>query len=79
MSDEEPIEAESLSDLGYTAFEKWEYKPIIHKMEHRQPWIGFADSFYRASLVLVDNREGKVFFEDIAFWSVLTKMPLRKM
>jgi hypothetical protein len=39
MSDEEPIEAESLSDLGYTAFEKWEYKPIIYKLEHRQPWI----------------------------------------
>jgi hypothetical protein len=65
MSDEELPKHDSLSDFQYSAFEKWEYKPIIFDVGHPQSWINFADSFYQASLILVKGREGHVFYEDI--------------
>ena len=39
MSDKE--NQESLADYGYTAFEKWDYKPFVFVAEHPKPWISF--------------------------------------
>jgi hypothetical protein len=55
----------SYSDYGYTAFEKWPYKPIIHEEPHEQAWIDFGESFYRASAALVDGVAGGSHSEDI--------------
>ena len=41
--------------FAYTAFEKWKYKPIIHKAEHAQLWRDLGDSFFSASLLLVEK------------------------
>lgn len=41
--------------VGYSAFEKWEYKQLIHVGEYRKSWISFRESFYRASEIIVGN------------------------
>ena len=47
-------EQENKPDLfEYTAFQHWEYRPIIHKSEHKQSWRSMTESFYRASEFLV--------------------------
>lgn len=45
----------SFSDYGYTAFEHWDYQPFIHVLEDGKSWIGFSESFYRASELIIDN------------------------
>jgi hypothetical protein len=63
---EEIVTDFSFSDFDYTAFEKWDYKPIIYEQPHEQPWVDFGESFYRASRVLVDGRGPEPgFYEDI--------------
>jgi len=50
----------------YTAFEKWDYRPIIYEEPQGQVWLDFGQSFYRASLTLINGRPGEgVFFEDL--------------
>lgn len=44
MLDGGPV-TDSRSDHEYTAFEKWNYRPIIYEQPHAQAWIDFADSF----------------------------------
>ena len=39
----------------YTAFEKWRYDNIFYPESHPKSWLDIADSFYRASLVLVEG------------------------
>jgi hypothetical protein len=55
MSDEERAKPESLADYGYTAFEKWDYRPFVYVQDANKPWISFKESFYRASEVIIDN------------------------
>lgn len=55
----------SLSDDEYTAFEKWSYKPIIYEDPHDRAWIDFGQSFYQASLILVNGRRSEGFYEDL--------------
>jgi|HubBroStandDraft_4_1064222.scaffolds.fasta_scaffold497637_1 hypothetical protein len=50
---EEAEDPKSLSDFGYTAFERWDYKPIIYKLDHDQSWIDMAQSFYRGGHGLI--------------------------
>jgi hypothetical protein len=53
MGDEEKQDA--VLDDGYTAFQKWEYKPFIYVDKQAKPWISFKESFYRASEVIIKN------------------------
>ncbi len=47
-------ERESL--LGdYTAFQKWEFDKIFYAESHPKSWLDIAESFYRASLHLVEG------------------------
>jgi len=55
MGDEERAKPESLSDWGYTAFERWDYRPFVHLLEANKPWVSFQESFYRASEIIIDN------------------------
>ena len=54
MPDDIKAEAPS-GDWRYTAFEHWEYKPLLYKMELKQEWVDLADGFYQGSRVLVDG------------------------
>jgi hypothetical protein len=56
---------ESLYSLGYTALDEWDYKPIIYKLDHTQPWIDMGDSFYYGSLALVKGVVNGTLNEDI--------------
>src|SRR6516165_6135401 len=53
MGDEEKLE--SLADNGYTAFEKWDYNPLVFVAERPKPWISFKESFYRGSEFIIKN------------------------
>ena len=55
MPEEESAEPESFPDYGYTAFEKWDYRPFVYVQDANKPWISFKESFYRASEVIIDN------------------------
>jgi hypothetical protein len=47
-------EPETVSLLGdYTAYQKWRYDKIIYLQSSPKSWLDIANSFYRASLVLV--------------------------
>jgi hypothetical protein len=49
-------ESEWESLLGdYTAFQKWEYDKIFYPESHPKSWLDLAESFYRASLHLVEG------------------------
>jgi hypothetical protein len=39
----------------YTAFQKWEYDKIFYAESHPKSWLDIAESFYRASLLLVEG------------------------
>jgi len=60
-----PSEDQSPAADEYTAFEKWPYKQIIYKTEHKQSWRNVADSFFRASLLLAKGVARRQLFEDI--------------
>jgi hypothetical protein len=53
MDDEELVSEAKV--LDFTAFQRWEYRPIIHKADHPQLWRNLADSFFRASIFLVEK------------------------
>lgn len=54
------------SDYGYTAFEKWTFKPIIYEEPQERTWIDFGQSFYQTSLILVNGRPSEgAFLEDV--------------
>jgi len=53
--EKEEEKPESMSDFGYTAFEKWEYKPIIYKLDHDQSWIDLTQSYYRGAYALIEG------------------------
>jgi hypothetical protein len=55
----------SMSACGYTAFEHWDYKPIICKLDQHQSWINMAESFYRGSYGLVEGVVRGQLHEDI--------------
>ena len=55
MAEENPEKPESFSDYGYTAFERWGYRPFIYVHEQPKSWISFKESFYRASEIIIDN------------------------
>lgn len=65
MANEEPNRPESLADYGYTAFEKWDYPPLIYMSESAKPWIDFGESFYRASELIIGNLAQGRGFPDI--------------
>ena|SRR6266853_973801 len=60
-----PEEIREPALFRYTAFEHWEYKPIIYKSEHKQSWRSMTESFYRASEFLVKAVVGREANEDI--------------
>jgi hypothetical protein len=69
MQDEEFPKPESFADYGYTAFETWEYRPLIYVLEANKSWIDFKESFYRASELIVDrltNGHGLMDIEGVA-------------
>jgi hypothetical protein len=43
------------SEFGYTAFEKWSYNSFITVLPDEKTWIDYGDSFYRASVILIDK------------------------
>jgi hypothetical protein len=49
----------------YTAFEKWNYKQVIHKTERKQSWRSLADSFFRASQDLVHGVVARELYGDV--------------
>lgn len=56
MNDEESPKPElSFADYGYTAFEKWKYRQIIYVQEANKTWIDFGESFYRATVIIIDR------------------------
>jgi hypothetical protein len=56
VEDAEAKENEGESLLGdYTAFQKWEYDKIFYSESHPKSWLDIAESFYRASLHLVEG------------------------
>lgn len=64
MPDEQSPKPESFADYGYTAFEEWDYRPLIHVLEANKAWIDFKESFYRASELIVDRlTQGHGFME----------------
>lgn len=40
---------------GYTAFQKWQYDKIFYAESHPKSWLDIGESFYRASLLLVEG------------------------
>jgi len=60
-----PEEVREPEQFRYTAFEHWEYKPIIYKSEHKQSWRSMTESFYRAGESLVKAVVGRKANEDI--------------
>jgi hypothetical protein len=63
MPDEE--ELKSMSDFGYTAFEKWEYRPIIYKLDEDQSWIDMAQSYYRGACGLIEGVVKRTLNQDV--------------
>lgn len=53
MSAEQAGEQEPFAD--YTAFQMWDYKPLVHVLERKKPWISYKESFYRASELINDD------------------------
>ncbi|HWW15185.1 MAG TPA: hypothetical protein VN310_11035 [Candidatus Dormibacteraeota bacterium] len=47
-------ETTSLLD-GYTAFQKWEYDKVFYAESSPKSWLDIGESFYRASLLLVEG------------------------
>jgi hypothetical protein len=39
----------------YTAFQKWDYEKVFYAESHPKSWLDIAESFYRASLHLVEG------------------------
>jgi hypothetical protein len=65
-----PPEARPAADVvpdrfEYTAFEKWDYKQIIYKTDHEQSWRDLPDSFYRASVALVQGVAARQLYDDV--------------
>jgi hypothetical protein len=61
--------ASQKSDVGsllddYTAFQKWEYDKIFYAEPHPKSWLDIAESFYRASLHIVEGVGGDRLNED---------------
>lgn len=50
---------------GYTAFQHWNYEPIIYKVDHKQSWRDVGESFYRASALLVAKLAAGELSEDV--------------
>lgn len=65
MSDEEASKPESLSDYGYTAFEKWDYRQIIYKTDQEQSWRDMGNSYFMACRPLVATLAAGQLREDI--------------
>jgi hypothetical protein len=67
MAEEEiPEKTESVSDHGYTAFEHHEYVSLIHvSKDQEKSWLDMGQSFYRASLHLVEGVASGALNEDI--------------
>lgn len=49
----------------YTAFQKWEYDKIFYAESHPKSWLDIAESFYRASLHLIEGVAEERLNEDI--------------
>lgn len=56
-------EKKSLLD-DYTAFQKWEYDKVFYAESHPKSWLDIGESFYQASLVLVEGVAGDRLNED---------------
>jgi hypothetical protein len=53
MDDEELVSEAKV--LDFTAFQRWEYRQIIYKADRPQLCRNLADSFFRASVLLVEK------------------------
>jgi hypothetical protein len=49
------LDTETLLPREYTAFQKWEFDKIFYAESSFKSWLDLADSFYRASVVLMDG------------------------
>jgi hypothetical protein len=53
MGDEEQAKPDSFAEYGYTAFDKWDYVPIIYTTEHKQSWRDMGNSYFMACRPLI--------------------------
>jgi hypothetical protein len=63
MCNDELDAADALPD--YTAFEKWEYQPVIYNSDQRHWWRNVADSYFYACEPLVQDLAAGKLREDI--------------
>lgn len=53
------------NDNPDTAFEKWEYKPVIIKLPEKRSWFNLGGTFYRASYAIIEGIVKGNLFEEI--------------
>lgn len=58
-------EPDDAASLGYSAFQQRNYAPIIYKVEQKQSWRDVGQSFYRASMRLVEELAAGRLNEDV--------------
>jgi len=58
----EPEIPEPRGNDGYSAYQRWEYRPFISVLNDEKAWIDYTESFYRASELLFQGlAEGRGF------------------
>lgn len=64
---EAPIAVRITNDGGdpYTACDKWEYRPLTTKLDHKQSWINLAASFYRGGHALIEGVVKGNLYQDV--------------
>jgi len=58
-------------DSGYTAFEHWDYQPIIWPLDQNQFWRDMAGSYFRACLPLAEALAAGKLNEDVEGTAVI--------
>lgn len=61
----EPEISQLRGDDGFSAFQKWEYKPFISVLKDEKAWIDYTESFYRATELLFQGLAVGKGFPDI--------------
>jgi len=52
-------------NFGYTAYEKWAYRPVFFKTDNTRTWLGVREGYYEASLFLIKGIAKGEFNEDM--------------
>lgn len=61
----QPEISEPRGDDGWSAFQKWEYRPFISVLKDDKAWIDYTESFYRATELLFQSLAVGKGFPDI--------------